>query len=45
MFFSNKGVSVIAKVGDEWIYKTTWNETDFDEDALKIVEVINKHVR
>ena len=45
MFFSSKGVSVIAKKGDDWIYKTAWNETDFDEDALKIMEVINKHVR
>ena len=45
MFFSDKGVSVIAKVGDDWIYKTTWNAADFDEDSLKIMEVINKHVK
>ncbi len=45
MFFSDKGVSVIAKVGDDWIYKTTWNVADFDEDSLKIMEVINKHVK
>ncbi len=45
MFFSDKGVSVIAKAGDDWIYKTTWNAADFDEDALKIMEVVNKHVK
>ena len=45
MFFSDKGVSVIAKAGDDWIYKTTWNAADFDEDALKIMEVVHKHVK
>ena len=44
MFFSSEGVSVISKVGEDWIYKTVWSEKDFDEVTLKILEVINKHV-
>lgn len=44
-FFGENGVSVITKSGDDWIYKTTWNKTDFDDNTLKILEVINKHVR
>ena len=42
-FVSEKGMAVITKKDDEWIYKTAWKEADFDEEADKIMEVLKKH--
>lgn len=44
-FYSDNGVSVITKSGDDWIYKTTWSKNDFDSNTETILEVINKHVK
>lgn len=44
-FYSDKGISVITKSGDDWIYKTAWSKADFDGNTDKILEVINKHVK
>lgn len=43
VFYSSSGVCVITKSGDDWIYKTAWNKTDFDESTEKILEVIRKN--
>ena len=44
-YYSAKGVCVITKSGDDWLYKTTWNKADFDENTLRVLEVIKKHVK
>lgn len=43
VFYSSSGVCVITKSGDDWIYKTAWNKTDFDESTDTILEVIRKN--
>nr|DAJ68765.1 MAG TPA: protein of unknown function (DUF4258) [Caudoviricetes sp.] len=43
MFITTKGVAVIAQSSDEWIIKTGWKAADFDENTLKILEVMKKH--
>ena len=43
VFYSSSGVCVITKSGDDWIYKTAWNKTDFDESTDAILEVIRKN--
>lgn len=43
VFYGTSGVCVITKSGDDWIYKTAWNKTDFDADTEKILEVIKKY--
>lgn len=43
-FYSDSGVVVITRSGDEWIYKTAWSKYDFDDETLKVLEVINKYV-
>ena len=43
VFYSSSGVCVITKNGDDWIYKTAWNKTDFDESTDTILEVIRKN--
>lgn len=45
VFYSDNGAAVITKSGDDWIYKTAWRKTDFDESTDTILEVINKHVK
>lgn len=45
LFYSDNGATVITKSGDDWIYKTAWSKADYDSDADKILEVINKHVK
>lgn len=45
VFYSDNGVCVVTRKGDEWIYKTAWGSVDFDESTIKILEVINKHVK
>ena len=43
VYYSEKGITVLTKTEDypgiEWIAKTTWNESDFDDRTLKIFEV------
>lgn len=39
-FMSEKGMCVITKTDDEWIYKTVWSRYEFDEEAEKIMEVL-----
>lgn len=43
VFYGSSGVCVITKSGDDWIYKTAWNKTDFDESTDAILEVIRKN--
>lgn len=43
-FYSDSGVVVITKFNNEWIYKTAWSKYDFDDETLKILEVVNKYV-
>ncbi len=43
IYYSSNGISVISSNNDEWIYKTAWKKEDFDEDTLKILEVINRY--
>lgn len=45
VFYGKYGVCVIAKSGDDWIYKTAWKREDFDDNTDKILEVIEKHVK
>ena len=42
-FYGRKGVVVITKSGDDWIYKTAWKKDDFDEDTEKVLEVMRKY--
>lgn len=44
-FYGDGGVSVITKSGDDWTYKTTWSNKDFDESTERIMEVIHKYVK
>ena len=44
-FYGKNGVCVITKSGDAWIYKTTWKNTDFDENTERILEVVKKYVK
>ena len=41
-FYSKEGVTVLTQTKDyegvEWIVKTTWNKTDFDEDVEKMIK-------
>ena len=43
VYYSDKGVCVITKSDDDWIFKTAWTERDFDESTELIMEVINKY--
>ena len=43
-FYSRQGVVTIMENNGSWIYKTTWSKYDLDEEALKILEVIDKYV-
>ena len=42
VFYSKDGVTVLTKTSDyggvEWIAKTTWNKTDFDEHTEKLIK-------
>lgn len=40
MFVSEAGICVIAKNGDDWVYKTAWKKNDNDEETDKIMEAI-----
>lgn len=42
-FFTDQGVSVLSKTGDGWIFKTAWKKADFDEETIKILEVMRKY--
>ena len=35
-----KGLVLITKQGEEWIYKTVWSKYDYDEESEKIMEVL-----
>ena len=43
MFITQDGVAVLTQSGDEWIFKTAWSKADFDEETLKILEVMSKY--
>lgn len=43
LFCSTQGCSVIVKSGEDWIYKTAWKRADYDEETVKIMEVLKKH--
>lgn len=42
---THEGVVLLTKSGEGWIFKTVWNKADFDDDILKILEVVDKHVK
>ncbi len=42
-YVSEKGMVVITKTDSGWIYKTAWKREDYDSDANKIMEVLEKH--
>lgn len=44
-YYSEHGSCVIAQKDDEWIYKTAWKKNDFDEIAIKIMEVANEYIK
>lgn len=45
VFYSDEGIAVITKDNEHgWIFKTTWSKIDFDDQTVKILEVINKYV-
>lgn len=44
VFYSDNGVVVIAKTSDGWIYKTAFDQTCFDNETSRILEVIRKYV-
>lgn len=39
-FVSDEGMCVILRDGDNWIFKTGWKKSDYDEEADKIMEVL-----
>lgn len=41
-FMSDKGMCVITKSENGWIYKTAWSRYDFDEEAERIMEVLKR---
>lgn len=43
LFYTEKGAVIITKSDTGWIYKTAWSKSDFDDEALKILEVINRY--
>lgn len=43
MFINGEGVAVLTRSGDDWIFKTAWKKDDFDEETLKILEVMRKY--
>ncbi|SDN14929.1 minor capsid protein [Acetanaerobacterium elongatum] len=45
VFYSPGGVTVVTKLGDDWIAKTVWSKADFDEQMQTIMEVIEKYVK
>ena len=40
LFVSDGGMVLITKQGEEWIYKTVWSKYDYDEESVKIMEVL-----
>ena len=42
-FVSEKGMAVITKKEEDWIFKTGWKRTDYDEESDQIMEVLKKH--
>ena len=40
MYISKDGISIAARSGDDWVFKTAWKSADFDEEAEKIMEAI-----
>lgn len=42
-FYSEAGTAVITKSGTGWIYKTAFTKHDYDEESLKILEVIHRY--
>ena len=40
LFISDGGMVLITKQGEEWIYKTVWSKYDYDEESVKIMEVL-----
>ena len=44
-YCSDSGVSLVAKKTDMSIYKTAWKKEDFDDEYLKVMEVVKKYVK
>ena len=40
VYISPAGVSIATRSGEDWIYKTAWKATDYDEETEKILEAI-----
>ena len=49
VYYADNGVTDNTKTshydGIDWIAKTTWSKYDFDENALKILEVARKYAK
>lgn len=43
LFCSAQGCSVVVNSGEDWIYKTAWKREDYDDETVKILEVLKKH--
>ena len=39
-FVGENGMCVVTKIGEDWIYKTAWKKSDYDEMSDKIMEAI-----
>ena len=39
-FVSDEGTCVVARSGEDWIYKTAWSKANYDEESDKIMEVL-----
>lgn len=44
VYYSEKGACVVTKSGDDWLFKTAWSKSDYDDTTDTIMEVINKYV-
>lgn len=44
-YYSSDGVCVISRTNAGWVYKTAWKKEDFDETAMKVLEVCRKYVK
>lgn len=42
-YYTKEGISVISNNNNEWIYKTAWKKEDFDEEIIKVLDVMSKY--
>lgn len=44
VYYSEKGACVVTKSDNDWLFKTAWSRSDYDDTTDTIMEVINKYV-